>query len=183
MTASVLFKERKLNYAASVAHPFVGDYVRLRASAAWRRGLGAAGDRYVVFADVVGKVARSSGRVARCLAVLSTGALLLLEARSLRLKRRVPAHAVYRLSLSPFADDLLVVHVRAAPDAPGEPAPAHDAPDAHDAPGCLFGGEAAWRRRGDVVVRTCHVLELATKLFLVVQNAVGAPPHVNIATE
>lgn len=44
-------------------------------------------------------------------------------------------------------------------------------------------GEGAWRRRGDVVVRTCHVLELATKLFLVVQNAVGAPPVVNIATE
>lgn len=56
VTASVLFKDRKLNYARSVAHPFVGDYVRLRASAAWRRGLGAAGDRYVVFADVVGKV-------------------------------------------------------------------------------------------------------------------------------
>lgn len=39
------------------------------------------------------------------------------------------------------------------------------------------------RRRGDLVLRTCHVLELATKLFLVVQNAVGAPPQVNIATE
>ncbi|KAH9637106.1 hypothetical protein HF086_013922 [Spodoptera exigua] len=113
VTASVLFKERKANYGCSVAHPFVGDYVRLRASAAWRRGLGAAGDRYVVFADVVGKVARSSGRVARCLAVLSTAALLLLDARSLRLKRRVPAQSVYRLSLSPYADDLLVVHVRA----------------------------------------------------------------------
>lgn len=114
VTASVLFKDRKLNYARSVGHPFVGDYVRLRASAAWRRGLGAAAaDRYVVFADVVGKVARSSGRVSRCLAVVSTGALLLLEARSLRLKRRVPAHCVYRLSLSPYADDILVVHVRA----------------------------------------------------------------------
>lgn len=39
------------------------------------------------------------------------------------------------------------------------------------------------RRRGDVVLRTCHVLELATKLFLVVQNAVGTPPQVHIATE
>nr|XP_049692956.1 unconventional myosin-Ia isoform X1 [Helicoverpa armigera]XP_049692957.1 unconventional myosin-Ia isoform X1 [Helicoverpa armigera]XP_049692958.1 unconventional myosin-Ia isoform X1 [Helicoverpa armigera] len=183
VTASVLFKDRKANYACSVAHPFVGDYVRLRASAAWRRGLGAAGDRYVVFADVVGKVARSSGRVARCLAVLSTGALLLLEARSLRLKRRVPAHAVWRLSLSPHRDDLLVVHVRAAAlDAADELSQCSER-DAADAPGCLFGGEGAWRRRGDVVVRTCHVLELATKLFLVVQNAVGAPPHVNIATE
>lgn len=44
-------------------------------------------------------------------------------------------------------------------------------------------GEGAWRRRGDVVLRTCHVLELATKLFLVVQNAGGAPPQVHIATE
>lgn len=39
------------------------------------------------------------------------------------------------------------------------------------------------RRRGDVVLRTCHVLELATKLFLVVQNACGSPPHVNVAPE
>ncbi|XP_052749532.1 unconventional myosin-Ia-like isoform X2 [Galleria mellonella] len=185
VTASVLFKDRKLTYARSVAHPFVGDYVRLRASAAWRRGLGAAGDRYVVFADVVGKVARSSGRVARCLAVLSTGALLLLDARSLRLKRRVPAHAVYRLSLSPHADDVLVVHVRAcgAPDSSAEELSQCSSRDAPDAPGCLFGGEGARRRRGDLMLRTCHVLELATKLFLVVQNAVGAPPHVNIATE
>ncbi|XP_053605521.1 unconventional myosin-Ib isoform X2 [Plodia interpunctella] len=168
VTASALFKDRKLTYPRSVAHPFVGDYVRLRASAAWRRGLVAGlADRYVVFADVVGKVVRSSGRVARCLCVVSTGALLLLEPRSLRLKRRVPAHAVYRLSLSPLADDVLVVHVRA-------PAPAADEP------GCLLGGE---RRRGDLVLRTCHVLELATKLFLVVQNAVGAPPQVNIAPE
>ncbi|XP_068627183.1 unconventional myosin-Ia-like [Battus philenor] len=186
VTASVLFKERKATYARSVAHPFVGDYVRLRASAAWRRGAGAAGaDRYVVFADVVGKVARSSGRVARCLAVLSTGALLLLEARSLRLKRRVPAHCVYRLSLSPHADDLLVVHVRACGglESSTEELSQCSSRDTVDAPGCLFGGEGAWRRRGDVVLRTCHVLELATKLFLVVQNAVGAPPHVNIATE
>nr|XP_037867511.1 unconventional myosin-Ia [Bombyx mori]XP_037867512.1 unconventional myosin-Ia [Bombyx mori] len=184
VTASVLFKDRKANYSRSVGHPFVGDYVRLRASAEWRRGATAT-DRYVVFADVVGKVARGSGRVARCLAVLSTAALLLLEPRSLRLKRRVPAHSVYRLSLSPYDDDLLVVHVRACGGAESstEELSQCSSRDAPDAPGCLFAGEGAWRRRGDVVVRTCHVLELATKLFLVVQNAVGAPPHVNIAPE
>lgn len=59
------------------------------------------------------QVARASGRAARVLAVLSTHALLLLDARSLRLKRRLPARNVYRLSLSPHRDDLLVVHVRA----------------------------------------------------------------------
>ncbi|XP_038221651.1 programmed cell death 6-interacting protein-like [Zerene cesonia] len=186
VTASVLFRERKATYARSVAHPFVGDYVRLRASGAWRRGLGAgAADRYVVFADVVGKVSRGGARVSRCLAVVSTGALLLLEARSLRLKRRVPAHTVYRLSLSPYADDLLVVHVRAcgAAESSTEELSQCSSREPLDAPGCLFGSEGGWRRRGDVVLRTCHVLELATKLFLVVQNAVGAPPHVNIAAE
>lgn len=187
VTASVLFKERKLSYARSVAHPFVGDYVRLRASAAWRRGAGgaAAADRYVVFADVAGKVARSSGRVARCLCVVSTAALLLLDARSLRIKRRVPAHQVWRLSLSPYGDDLLVVHVRACGglESSTEELSQCSAREAADAPGCLFGGEGAWRRRGDVVLRTCHALELATKLFLVVQNAVGAAPLVHVATE
>ncbi|RVE50050.1 hypothetical protein evm_005256 [Chilo suppressalis] len=47
--------------------------------------------------------------------------------------------------------------------------------------GCLVGG--AGRRRGDLLLRTVHVLELATKLFLVVQNAVRAPPIVCVARE
>ncbi|XP_045514735.1 unconventional myosin-Ia-like [Pieris brassicae] len=185
VTASVLFKDRKASYAVSVAHPFVGDYVRLRASGAWRRGAGAgAADRYVVFADAAVRVARGGG-AGRVLAVVSTAALLLLEPRSLRVKRRVPAQQVYRLSLSPYADDVLAVHVRApaAPDDSDEDLSQCSSRDALDAPGCLFGSEGGWRRRGDVVLRTCHVLELATKLFLVVQNAVGAPPHVNIASE
>ncbi|CAG9787531.1 unnamed protein product [Diatraea saccharalis] len=119
VTASVLFKERKASYGRSVAHPFVGDYVRLRASLAWRRGAGAggAGDAYVVFADVAGRVGGGGGGggggARPVLCVVSTGALLLLEPRSLRTKRRVPAAHVYRLSLSPYADDLLAVHVRA----------------------------------------------------------------------
>ncbi|GBP47445.1 Unconventional myosin-Ib [Eumeta japonica] len=193
VTASILFKDRKQNYPRSVAHPFVGDYVRLRASAAWRRACAVAAphrphpDHYVVFADVVGKVTRSNGRVRPALAVVSTSALLLLEARTLRVKRRVPAPDVYRLSLSPFADDVLVVHVRACPGPEMEP----DADTgvqwsggAGGTAGCLFAasGEAG-ARTGDLVLQTCHVLELATKLFLVVQNAVGAPPHVNIAAE
>lgn len=53
--------------------------------------------------------------------------------------------------------------------------------EAAEAAGCLFGEGA--RRRGDLALRTCHVLELATKLFLVVQNACGAPPHVNVAPQ
>ena len=39
------------------------------------------------------------------------------------------------------------------------------------------------RRKGDFVLQTGHVIEIITKLFLVVQNATGKPPNVNVATE
>ncbi|CAG9120718.1 unnamed protein product [Plutella xylostella] len=55
VTCSALFRGRKALYARSVPRPFVGDYVRLRASAQWRRHA-PDHDRYVVFAELVGKV-------------------------------------------------------------------------------------------------------------------------------
>ena len=39
------------------------------------------------------------------------------------------------------------------------------------------------KRKGDFVLQTGHVIEIVTKLFLVVQNACGKPPSVNINTE
>ena len=48
-------------------------------------------------------------------------------------------------------------------------------------PGCL--SSEGIKRKGDFVFQTGHVIEIVTKLFLVVQNATGKPPHVNIATE
>ena len=39
------------------------------------------------------------------------------------------------------------------------------------------------RRKGDFVLQTGHVIEIVTKLFLVVQNAIGKPPNVNISTD
>ena len=59
-------------------------------------------------------------------------------------------------------------------------------------PGCLFQAEpsgsasvahASNMRKGDLVLQTCHVIELVTKTFLVVQNASGKSPDVNINTE
>ena len=48
-------------------------------------------------------------------------------------------------------------------------------------PGCL--SSEAVKRKGDFVFQTGHVIEIVTKLFLVVQNATGKPPAINIATE
>lgn len=39
------------------------------------------------------------------------------------------------------------------------------------------------RKKGDFVFQTCHVIEIVTKLFLVVQNATAKPPEVHISTE
>lgn len=39
------------------------------------------------------------------------------------------------------------------------------------------------RKKGDFVFQTAHVIEVVTKLFLVIQNAVGRPPDVRIEPE
>ena len=63
VTASFLFKTRKESYSRSVAHPFQGDYVRLRQNTQWRKLVNETPDHYIVFADIVSKITRSSGRV------------------------------------------------------------------------------------------------------------------------
>lgn len=47
----------------SVAHPFLGDYVRLRQNVQWKKMCVATNDQYVVFADIINKVSRTSGKV------------------------------------------------------------------------------------------------------------------------
>ncbi|KAF4529655.1 hypothetical protein B566_EDAN017400 [Ephemera danica] len=76
----------------NVSHPFLGDYVRLRKNVQWKKICVETNDQYVVFADIINKITRSSGK-------------------------------------------------------------------------------------------TGHVIEIVTKLFLVIQNAVGKPPEVIISTE
>lgn len=117
----------------SVAHPFLGDYVRLRHNSQWRKLSIDSSDQYVVFADIINKIARSSGKVrykdngmdmqwiiiqislqfVPILLVLSTSSMLLLDQRTLQIKYRVPATEIYRLSLSPYLDNIAVFHVKA----------------------------------------------------------------------
>lgn len=39
------------------------------------------------------------------------------------------------------------------------------------------------RKKGDFVFQTCHVIEIVTKLFLVIQNATAKPPEIHISPE
>lgn len=52
-------------YFCSVSHPFLGDYVRLRQNIQWKKMCLESNDQYVVFADIINKIARSSGKVSR----------------------------------------------------------------------------------------------------------------------
>ena len=47
----------------SIGHPFLGDYVRLRQNPQWRKICTETNDQYVVFADIINKITRSSGKV------------------------------------------------------------------------------------------------------------------------
>lgn len=71
LAASLVFKDKKSSYAATVAHPFRGDYVRIRQNSKWRRVAAETGDEYVVFADLVSKLHRSSGKVREVVGTLS----------------------------------------------------------------------------------------------------------------
>lgn len=56
--------------------------------------------------------------------------------------------------------------------------------------GCLFHNhgsvvgpsESTYKKKGDFVLQTSHVIEIVTKLFLVIQNVSGSPPDINIST-
>lgn len=84
----------------------------------------------MVFADIINKITRSSGKVCYynqrksvliaglfqfvpILLVVSTRSMLILDQRTLQVKYRVPATEIYRMSLSPYLDDVAVFHVRA----------------------------------------------------------------------
>lgn len=48
---------------SSVPHPFLGDYVRLRQNAQWKKLCISSNDQYIVFADIINKITRSTGKV------------------------------------------------------------------------------------------------------------------------
>ncbi|KAK3851400.1 hypothetical protein Pcinc_041950 [Petrolisthes cinctipes] len=176
VTASIIFKDRKASYCKSVSHPFLGDYVRLRQNGQWKKMAADTNDQYVVFADIVNKITRSAGKFVPILLAVSTNSLLVLDQRTLQIKYRIPAMDIQRISLSPYMDDIAVLHVK-----PASPT-AELSSSQNINPGCLFGSDEV-KRKGDLVLQTGHVIEVVTKLFLVVQNATGKPPDVNICTE
>nr|CAH0099998.1 unnamed protein product [Daphnia galeata] len=186
VTASLLFKNRKESYARSVAHPFQGDYVRLRQNSQWRKLVNETSDQYIVFADIVSKITRSSGRLVPVLFVVSTSSMMILDQRTLNIKYRVPAADIVRISLSPFLDDIAVFHVKSFHDCTSPSVPNLQTGCLHfqqSSESSVLSPSFGNKWKGDLVLQTCHVIELVTKMFLVVQNAAGKAPEVNVHTD
>ncbi|XP_035795364.1 unconventional myosin-Ib-like isoform X3 [Anopheles albimanus] len=177
VTASIIFKDRKVSYPRSVAHPFHGDYIRLRQNIQWKRVSCEHNDQYVVFADIINKIARSSGKFIPILLVISTNSMLLLDQKTMQIKYRIPASEIYRMSLSPYFDDIAVIHIRADTYCSSNMSDRSESPT-----GCLFQSEIG-KKKGDFVFQTAHSIEIVTKLFLVIQNATAKSPEVTISTD
>ncbi|XP_055341926.1 unconventional myosin-Ia-like isoform X2 [Paramacrobiotus metropolitanus] len=156
VAASSIFLGKKITYPKTVPHPFRGDYVRLRQNVKWRKLAADTNDQYVVFADIMPKINRTTGRPSYVLSVISTKAFLVIDQRTMIVKYRIQAGDIARISVSPYADDIVVIHLK---------------------PGELF------KRKGDFMFQCAHVIEMVTKLCLVVQNITQKPPEIMIAPE
>lgn len=137
------------------------------------------------------------------LLVISTSSLMILDQRTLDIKYRIPASEIHRISLSPFADNIAVVHIHPVSHTTANvlfiikmftkqlylQTERDSSTDLHcfssssnlkTNSGCFFVTNDHYEK-GDIIFQTNHVIEVSTKLFLVVQNAVGRPPDVNIS--
>lgn len=163
-------------------------------------------DQYIVFADIVNKITRSSGKVHRptsnlyalhlsyvlfhlhpmkvtpILMALSTNAMLLLDQKTLQIKYRIPATEIYRLSLSPYHDNIAVFHLRDVSRHFNAVKLKNKIRKFYNYPEKNWQSEMG-RKKGDFVFQTAHVIEVITKLFLVIQNATGRQPEICIDSE
>ncbi|XP_065207437.1 unconventional myosin-Ia [Planococcus citri] len=183
VTASFLFRNKKCCYTDSVPKPFLGDYVRLRQNTQWRRLCSGGNDQYVVFADIINKITRSTGKFIPMLLVISTSSMMILDQRTLDIKYRIPASEIHRISLSPFADNIAVVHIHASErdSSTGDLHCFSSSSNLQSNSGCFFVTNNYYEK-GDIIFQSNHVIEVSTKLFLVIQNAVGRPPDINISS-
>lgn len=200
VTASIIFRERKALYARSVSHPFLGDYVRLRQNVQWKKISMENNDQYVVFADIINKITRSSGKVSR-LDMQSQEARdeitspFAVCANSISPVHQLdvvigPAYIANQISSTCLRD--LSSFAEPFPRRCGRvPRQSGRKEDRFRLPRLLiypfpslpnFQSEMN-RKKGDFVFQTCHVIEIVTKLFLVIQNATAKPPEIHISPE
>lgn len=228
----------------------------------------------IVFADLINKITRSSGKFLPIVLVVTTTQIMILDPRTLNIKYKIPAAEIWRMSVSPFGDDICVLHLHHPKIGTGgsvvgtgeqgnlfggvlsddddayyqfgeEPSPTvgnfgpggclcssgntggglgtggfgggyypsgggggDSSPSSQQQHQCqpgsggcgLFGvgsggvsgdtdsghyasSEIVKLTKGDLVLHTCHLIEMVTKIYLVVKNATGRGPEIVISNE
>ncbi|OTF72318.1 hypothetical protein BLA29_001635 [Euroglyphus maynei] len=158
VTAMMLFKNRKASYLSSVAHPFRGDYIRLRQNVKWKRLLPTLGDVYVVFADLVSKITKRCGKeqFIQKVMVITTSSFIVLDGKTMQINQNVRLSSICKISTSPYMDNILVIHI-------------------------LTDQQGINSRA--LIFESVHLIELITKLYLVIQNTANKGPIVEISPE
>ncbi|OXA56489.1 Unconventional myosin-Ia, partial [Folsomia candida] len=166
-TASEIFKGEKESYERSITHPFLGDYIRLRQNSQWRR----MDSSPIVFADLINKVARSSGKLIPTVLVTTTTAILLLDPRTLSIKYKIHPNSLKQITMSTLNDDFCVFQIdHSDEEVAMETMPRNscicsnnlNSGDKVDYDGNNTGG--------DLIFHTCHLIEMVTKIVLVCGN-------------
>ncbi|RDD37299.1 Unconventional myosin-Ib [Trichoplax sp. H2] len=146
LLASQLFNNKKEYYSQTVGVPFRGDYCGLGKHPLWKTiTKGYDKDKEVHWADTVIKLHRANGKgVPRILAVTGA-AIIILDSKTLSLKYRIPLHELATLLFSPHNDTVCVIQ-------------------------CRMDKTLPHLKKGDFLIQTHHVIELATKIVLVLKD-------------
>ncbi|XP_019629927.1 PREDICTED: unconventional myosin-Ia-like isoform X10 [Branchiostoma belcheri] len=155
LSASEIFRGRKTLYPETVPRPFKGDYVQLRQNVNWRRMTESTGEHEVHFSDIVYKINRSNAKDSLRLMVICDASMLIVNQKTLAIKYRLPITEIAGISVSPFMDNLFVIHINQT------------------------GEEAS--RKGDFVFHSEHLVEIVSKLRDQAERAKGALVPVRIS--
>ncbi|KAL4228653.1 Unconventional myosin-Ih [Mactra antiquata] len=159
LTASALFKDKKVIYPESVPIPFKGDYLDLRGDLKWKKIQSITSEINLVFADLVYKVNRNDGKIVQQLLVVSSQALLVIDHKTMILKYRIPIEYIDKISLSPYQDKLAVFHLKKPQNGDN------------------------FAKKGDFIIGNEHIIEIVTKAALCVRNQTNNMPEIHVGPQ
>ncbi|XP_065920501.1 unconventional myosin-Ia-like [Dysidea avara] len=145
--ASMLFRGKKALYSKSIKLPFRADRLNLRENQKWNKIVVDMPDKRIVWSDNVHKINRATGKAVPKILVILRSSLLLLEAKAFAIQHRINIPHIQQVSVSIHNDFLFILHID---------------------PGQVAVGSYT---KGDFIFHCPNVIELITKLHLVMQEA------------
>ncbi|XP_039079056.1 unconventional myosin-Ia [Hyaena hyaena] len=143
LCASELFKDKKASYPQSVPIPFCGDYVGLQGNPKLQKLKGGE-EGSVLMADTVKKVNRGNGKISSRILLLTTGHVILIDAKKSQAKTVIGLDSVTEVSVTSFKDGLFSLHLSEI---------------------------SSVGSKGDFLLVSEHVIELLTKMYQAVLDA------------